>query len=390
MYLIMFVDSAMRWMRPYSMRRKSETTAYVQKFITDVNGMGRPKFFRTDYGGEFISRDYVGYCDSPGIRREYTAPGKPQQNAVVEMLICRAMKGGHTGRLEIGRLFPNVDLGKISFVGSNDNHLYLEAALWASDCFKCSATKANTGWRSPHEVFFGRLPDLQVIPSRHDAGGKEHLVRCPRGQVFLPPQLSQPLLIYCEGSQELHRRRALFQRHRMDGPPHACPVVTAAGGRRAFSGLSGRRRADNDGGVHQNIDATVTAAAVTASNVTAVTVAAVTAVDDTAVTAVAVTAGNVTHATVTAVTSVAVAAVMAATVAAGNVTVVTAAAVTAVTTATPTAVSVAVIGGASGVWPYPLEDDSVFRHGDDAPLGNAGEAASPVANENRRGFQSQR
>ena len=81
-YLIMFVDSASRWMRPYGMRRKCETTAYVQTFLADMNGMGRPNCFRTDNGGEFISRDYVDYCDSAGIRREYTDPGKPQQNAV--------------------------------------------------------------------------------------------------------------------------------------------------------------------------------------------------------------------------------------------------------------------------------------------------------------------
>ena len=40
----------------------------------------------------------------------------------------------------------------------------MEAVLWAADCFNHSATKANTGWRSPHEVFFSRLPDLLVVP----------------------------------------------------------------------------------------------------------------------------------------------------------------------------------------------------------------------------------
>ena len=83
------------------MRRKSETTAYVQKFPTDMNGMGRPNCFRTDNGEEFISRDYVDHCDSVRIRREYTAPEKPQQEAVVESAIWRAMKGGHAARLEI-------------------------------------------------------------------------------------------------------------------------------------------------------------------------------------------------------------------------------------------------------------------------------------------------
>lgn len=68
----------------YGMKRKSETTAYVQKFVTDMNPMGRPHCFCTDKGGEFTSRSYVDYGDSVGIRREYTAPNKPQQNSVVE------------------------------------------------------------------------------------------------------------------------------------------------------------------------------------------------------------------------------------------------------------------------------------------------------------------
>ena len=93
-HLIMFVGSASRWMRPYGMRRKSETTTYVQKFFADINAMGRPRCFRTDNGGEFTGRSFVQFCDSAGISRECTALGKPQQNAVVESAIWQAMKGG--------------------------------------------------------------------------------------------------------------------------------------------------------------------------------------------------------------------------------------------------------------------------------------------------------
>ena len=35
-YLIMSVDSSLRWMRPYGMARKSETTNYVEKSIVDM------------------------------------------------------------------------------------------------------------------------------------------------------------------------------------------------------------------------------------------------------------------------------------------------------------------------------------------------------------------
>ena len=87
MYLIMFVDSASRWMRQYGMRNISETVTYTRKFVANMTNMGQPRCFRMDNGGGFTSRGYVEFCDSAGVRREYTAPGKPQQHAVVKSAI---------------------------------------------------------------------------------------------------------------------------------------------------------------------------------------------------------------------------------------------------------------------------------------------------------------
>ena len=175
-YLIMFVDSASRWMRPYGMRKKSETTTYVRKFVADMSNMGRPHCFPTDNGGEFTSCDYVEICDSAGIRREYTAPGKPQQNAVVESAIWRAMKGSDAARREIRRMFPDVDLGRIPNLGTNGNRLRLEAVLLAEDVFNRSATKANTGWCSPYEVSSRDYRPYRWcrFSGGHDAGGPQH------------------------------------------------------------------------------------------------------------------------------------------------------------------------------------------------------------------------
>ena len=162
--LIMFVDSESRWMRPYGMASKAETTKYVQRFLADMNDMGTPRWFRTDNGGEFISRMYTDVCDSARIRREYAGPGKLQQKAVVESAIWRAMTRGHATRCELRRQFPDVDFAKIPNVDAEGNRLCLEAVLWAADGFNRSAAKANPGWRSPYEVFFSRTLELQVVP----------------------------------------------------------------------------------------------------------------------------------------------------------------------------------------------------------------------------------
>lgn len=51
------------------------------------NDMGRPHSFLTADGGELTSRSHVDYCDSAGTGREYTAPGKSQQNTVVDSVL---------------------------------------------------------------------------------------------------------------------------------------------------------------------------------------------------------------------------------------------------------------------------------------------------------------
>lgn len=51
----MFVDGYSRWMKLYGMRRKSDTLAFVKKFIADMSGTGVPRSFRMDNGGAATS-----------------------------------------------------------------------------------------------------------------------------------------------------------------------------------------------------------------------------------------------------------------------------------------------------------------------------------------------
>ncbi|CAB1098478.1 unnamed protein product [Ectocarpus sp. CCAP 1310/34] len=202
-FMIMFVDSFSRWMKLYGMRRKSDNLAFVKKFLADRSGTGVPRSFRMDNGGEFVSRDFIAFCDNAGIRRTYTAPGTPQQNGPAESAIWRVNKAGHAARLEARRLFPKIDFtrarclfpkidftrvpgfgrdgerlwleschwaaGKIDFTrvpgfGRDGERLWLESCHWAAGGFNRSPTKANVGYKSPHELFTGRPPPLQIVP----------------------------------------------------------------------------------------------------------------------------------------------------------------------------------------------------------------------------------
>ena len=40
----------------------------------------------------------------------------------------------------------------------------MESLLWASECFNRSASAANDGWLSPHDICYGNRPPLPLLP----------------------------------------------------------------------------------------------------------------------------------------------------------------------------------------------------------------------------------
>ena len=93
-YVVIFVDSALRLQRPYGAREKGAAAIFsvVKRFVAD---MGIPRALRTDNGTEYSNSMFVDFCNSLGIRREFTASYTPQQNGPVERAISRAFKAGH-------------------------------------------------------------------------------------------------------------------------------------------------------------------------------------------------------------------------------------------------------------------------------------------------------
>ena len=162
-YVVMFVDSASRFQRPYGTRDKSASAilGVMQRFVAD---MGLPRAFRTDKGIEYTNSEFVEYCKSLQIRRELTAPYTPQQNGPVESGLSRALKVGHAARLEVNKLFPDVHLDQLKGVRDPDGaSLWMESVLWASEGFNRSAATANSGMLSPHEVFFGSRSPMPIL-----------------------------------------------------------------------------------------------------------------------------------------------------------------------------------------------------------------------------------
>ena len=104
------------------------------------------------------------YCNSLRIRRELTSPYAAAERPSKSGL-SRAIKAGHAARIEVNRLFPDVHLERLKGVRDPDGlSLWMESVLWASEGSNRSATTANSGMLSPHEVILGSRPPMPVLP----------------------------------------------------------------------------------------------------------------------------------------------------------------------------------------------------------------------------------
>ena len=163
-YVVMFVDSASRFQRHYGTRDKSASAILdvMQRFVAE---MGARRAFRTANGAEYTNSTFVEYCNSLRIRREPTAPYTSQQNGPVESGLLPVIKAGHAARIEVNRLFSDVHLERLKGVRDPDgSSLWMESVLSASEGFNRSATTANSGMLSPHEVFFRDRPTMPILP----------------------------------------------------------------------------------------------------------------------------------------------------------------------------------------------------------------------------------
>ncbi|CAB1121535.1 unnamed protein product [Ectocarpus sp. CCAP 1310/34] len=165
LYLFVAVDSASRWNKVYGLRRKSDALAATKRLLADVGryDIGRIECFRVDNGTEWTRGDFRRFCDDNGIGVEFTPPGVPQYNGVVESAIWRIMKAGMAARRSAGRVF-HVDFASIPGLDERGDRLWMESAKWAADALNQSATKANPGRRSPHEMFTGEQGPCRVLP----------------------------------------------------------------------------------------------------------------------------------------------------------------------------------------------------------------------------------
>ena len=85
-YFLLLVDDYSRKMWVYFLHSKEEAFEKFKVWLSLVqNESGKKlKKFRTDRGGEFMSNEFLAFCNEHGIKRQLTTAYTPQQNGVAE------------------------------------------------------------------------------------------------------------------------------------------------------------------------------------------------------------------------------------------------------------------------------------------------------------------
>ena len=85
-YFMLIIDDFTRMTWVYFLRNKSEAFFCFKKFksMTELQTGHKVQCIRSDRGGEFLSTDFLEFCEANGIQRQLTMAYTPQQNGVVE------------------------------------------------------------------------------------------------------------------------------------------------------------------------------------------------------------------------------------------------------------------------------------------------------------------
>ena len=142
-YFVTFIDDSTRKVWLYGLQSKDQVFSTFQKFLSMVeNQYGRQlKSIRIDNGGEYVSHEFINFCDKRGIKRQLTAPYTPNQNGVAER-INRMIREKVTYMLSMAGLTPS---------------FWAEVAITAVHLINLSPS-APLDNQIPKELWTGKMP----------------------------------------------------------------------------------------------------------------------------------------------------------------------------------------------------------------------------------------
>jgi len=87
-YFMLLVDDYTRMTAVFFLKKKSEAfeNFKIYKEMVENEMDSRIKCLISDNGGEFTSKEFMDYCSSHGIKRQFFVARTPQQNGVIEII----------------------------------------------------------------------------------------------------------------------------------------------------------------------------------------------------------------------------------------------------------------------------------------------------------------
>ena len=78
-YFVTFINGATRKVWAFAMKSKDETFKCFKEFVSlmETQSGKKLKALRSDNGGEYISKEFIDFCASKGIKREFTVSYTP-------------------------------------------------------------------------------------------------------------------------------------------------------------------------------------------------------------------------------------------------------------------------------------------------------------------------
>jgi hypothetical protein len=136
----------MSWV--YFLQSKGEAfrSFKVFKAFVEKQSEKKLKVLRTDRGGEFLSKEFINFCENEGIHHELTTPYTPEQNGVAERKNRTVVEMGRS-MLKCKKL---------------PNKFWAEAVATAVYVLNISPTKSVWN-KTPFEAWFERKPGVSHL-----------------------------------------------------------------------------------------------------------------------------------------------------------------------------------------------------------------------------------
>ncbi|GJV21529.1 ribonuclease H-like domain-containing protein [Tanacetum coccineum] len=147
-YCLVITDDFSRFSWVFFLRTKDETSGILKDFIRQIENQlnQKVKSIRCDNGTEFKNRDFIEFCGSKGIKREYSNARTPQQNGVAERKNRTLIEAART--MLADSFLPNT--------------FWAEAVSTA--CYvlnRVLVTKPQN--KTPYELITGKIPIISYI-----------------------------------------------------------------------------------------------------------------------------------------------------------------------------------------------------------------------------------